>query len=122
MTTLFNNAALEGELALVTGASRGIGAAIAAAKKEGGDASGEIAALQERYSNVHAYYDEMQDFISHNCELVADSYAPVYAMRIVPKMFSGERLRLLKNGDNTMQSNSVSLGGIRIAPSGNGSE
>jgi 3-oxoacyl-[acyl-carrier protein] reductase len=31
MTTLFNHSALEGELALVTGASRGIGAAIAAA-------------------------------------------------------------------------------------------
>ncbi len=31
MTTLFNNAALEGEIALVTGASRGIGAAIAGA-------------------------------------------------------------------------------------------
>ena len=31
MTTLFNSAALEGEIALVTGASRGIGAAIAGA-------------------------------------------------------------------------------------------
>ncbi len=31
MTSIFNNAALEGEVALVTGASRGIGAAIAAA-------------------------------------------------------------------------------------------
>ena len=31
MTNLFNSTALEGEVALVTGASRGIGAAIAAA-------------------------------------------------------------------------------------------
>ena len=36
MTDLFNSAALEGEVALVTGASRGIGAAIAAALAEAG--------------------------------------------------------------------------------------
>ena len=48
------------------------------------------------YGNLYPYYEEMQRFLADSCELVGVYSAPVYAMRIVPKMAQGERLRVYR--------------------------
>ena len=50
----------------------------------------------ELYGNLYPYYEEMQLFLAEACELVAVYDAPVYAMRIVPKMGQNERIRVYR--------------------------
>ncbi len=48
------------------------------------------------YGNLYPYYGEMQQFLAESCDPVAEIDAPVYAMRIMPRMGQGERLRIYR--------------------------
>jgi len=49
------------------------------------------------YGNLYPYYDEMQEFLTEQCELVGTYPEPVYAMRLISRMSTADaRLRIYR--------------------------